>query len=96
MTDLPKFSGVYTTCPKCLTKGPHSVRHDKQATGERMLRHCTTCGYHWAERTADSVPEQPRVEDKPRSAGPDILSWLLKEANSRDLASLFDAFGKKE
>lgn len=89
MTDLPKFSGVVTDCPKCATNTKHQVRHDNTAAGECMIRHCLTCGYTWNEQPADAKPGY-RVEDKPRGSGPDILSWLLKEAGNADLTKIFD------
>lgn len=97
MSDLPKFSGLRTKCPKC-TSAVESTRMRKTVAGsgmtiESMIRTCTTCGYAWDEQPADrsTVGEGG---DKPRSAPADWQSLLGLVDTDKLVANLLEHLKK--
>lgn len=63
MTDLPPYSGLRTSCPKCRASGVKVTYHAGLACftvcrvedlDGHLSRTCLTCGYQWAEACADN------------------------------------------
>lgn len=70
--DLPKFSGVDTTCPKCATEqSSHpSYQSRVQTTGLReewLARYCSTCSYRWNEQVV-----QPKTSNGSGGGAPPV------------------------